>query len=352
MASNKNQHYVPRCYLRAFTDNGNGKTINLFNIDRQKVICTAPVRHQCAGNYFYGDNQSLEDYIQAFENKYAIILHRIVQDSYVLAREDSLFLRRFWLLQYLRTDAAAKRAAECANEFADALTISIPEWRYEVKKAVLHAMLTFIEEENIMDDMSACLVRNSSRVPFITSDDPAVLSNRLYLEGFSPFGKSFGLSQSGNIIFFPLTPSILFLGFDQNIYTLRNRKGWRELQSDTDAWAYNHHQMLNCRVNLFFRENSFASEIVREFAEISERRIPVRHRIETLALDQSMGNSQGKIFGLMSTLCPAPVRWPSQLGLRPKGTVFSDGSMAGYVRSPAGHSEGHSAFRKIELPLF
>jgi hypothetical protein len=49
MASNKNQHFVPRCYLRAFTCNGENRMINLFNIDRRVCIEGAPVKHQCSG---------------------------------------------------------------------------------------------------------------------------------------------------------------------------------------------------------------------------------------------------------------------------------------------------------------
>lgn len=38
MASNKNQHFVPRCHLRPFTRDTEGKVINLFNLDRDSRI--------------------------------------------------------------------------------------------------------------------------------------------------------------------------------------------------------------------------------------------------------------------------------------------------------------------------
>lgn len=210
MASNKNQHYVPRCYLRAFTEHGDGVRINLFNTDHRRVIPLVSARHQCSRDYFYGSDAKLEAAIQLLERSYAEVLRRITWDSYVLTDDDSDLLRRFWLFQYLRTEAASRRSVEVLNAATDAMGISGAEYRAEIKRAVLHAMRTFAEHMDIMDDISTCLVRNESRAPFVTSADPAILTNRLYLECLPRLGKSFGLRQSGNIMVLPLTPSILF----------------------------------------------------------------------------------------------------------------------------------------------
>lgn len=362
MASNKNQHYVPRCYLRAFTEHGDGFRINLFNIDRDRVIPLVSARHQCSRNYFYGTDAQLEAAIQLLERSYAEVLRRITQESYVLTDEDSDLLRRFWLFQYLRTEAASQRSVEVLT---DAMGISGAEYRAEIKRAVLHAMRTFTENMDIMDDMSTCLVRNDSSTPFITSDDPAILSNRLYLECLPRLGKSFGLKQSGNIMVLPLTPSILFLGFDRNIYTVRDKKGWCSLRAADDARAYNQHQMLNCRANLFFRENHYRSEVCIEFAKIADRRPPARHHIHTMIFDRSEGDhdfyrvvepeearEQGEIMVHMEEVYPAPARWPIHLGVRPKGIVFSNGTGAGYLRRPESRIGNEHAFRRMTLNLF
>ncbi|WP_394365145.1 DUF4238 domain-containing protein [Paraburkholderia kirstenboschensis] len=67
--SNKNQHFVPRCYLKAFTRDEGNATIKIFNIDRRKFIPTAPVKNQCSGSYFYGDDPKLEEAIQSCEGQ-------------------------------------------------------------------------------------------------------------------------------------------------------------------------------------------------------------------------------------------------------------------------------------------
>ena len=365
MASNKNQHYVARCYLRAFTEHGDGVRINLFNTDRERVIPLVSARHQCSRDYFYGNDAELEAAIQLLERSYAEVLRHITQNSYVLTDEDSDLLRRIWLFQYLRTEAASKRSVEALNAATDAMGISGAEYRAEIKRAVLHAMRTFAEHMDIMDDMSTCLVRNDSGAPFITSDDPAILSNRLYLECLPRLGKSFGLRQSGNIMILPLTPSILFLGFDQNIYTVRDKKGWCSLKAADDALAYNQHQMLNCRANLFFRENRYGSDIGIEFAKIADRRPPARHRIHTMIFDRSEGDhdfyrvvepgearEQGEMMVHMEAVYPAPPRWPIHLGVKPKGIVFTNGTGAGYLRTPESRIGKERAFRRVTLSLF
>ena len=365
MASNKNQHYVPRCYLRAFTEHGDGVRINLFNTDRRRVIPLVSARHQCSRDYFYGSDARLEAAIQLLECSYAEVLRRITQDLYVLTDDDSDLLRRFWLFQYLRTEAASQRSVEVLNAATDAMGISGAEYRAEIKRAVLHAMRTFAEHMDIMDDMSTCLVRNESRAPFITSDDPAILTNRLYLECLPRLGKSFGLRQSGNIMVLPLTPSILFLGFDRNIYTVRDKKGWYSLKMADDARAYNQHQMLNCRANLFFQENHYGSEVGIEFAKIADRRPPARHRIHTMIFDRSEGDhdfyrvvepeearGQGEMMVHMEAVYPAPLRWPIHLGVRPKGIVFTNGTGAGYLRSPERRIGNGRPFRRVTLSLF
>ena len=55
MANLKNQHFVPRCLLKPFTQDGEGKAINVYNIRHDKLIQNAPVKGQCARDYLYGE---------------------------------------------------------------------------------------------------------------------------------------------------------------------------------------------------------------------------------------------------------------------------------------------------------
>ena len=115
MASNKNQHFVPRCYLASFSHEGASKAINLFNLDRSKAVRDAPVKGQCSGDYFYGEDLVLERAMQRFEGQYASRLRAILAPGYRLVADDEVMLRRFWLLQYLRTEAASLRFVKISD---------------------------------------------------------------------------------------------------------------------------------------------------------------------------------------------------------------------------------------------
>lgn len=95
MATNKNQHFVPRCYLKAFTQGGENAAINLLNLDRERCIPGAPVKSQCSGDYFYGQDIQLEKAIQSVETEYAAAVARIQQPGYRLTDNDRLVLRIF-----------------------------------------------------------------------------------------------------------------------------------------------------------------------------------------------------------------------------------------------------------------
>ena len=196
MASNKNQHFVPKCYLRPFTEDCAGAAISLFNIDRSKCITNAPAKNQCSGSYFYGQDPDLEAAIQFMEGTYASTLRRVIEAGYCLNDEDRDFLKLFWLLQHMRTEAASKRAIEMMHTAQEG-TGAIDDFRMQIRDAVQMAMYMFTDTIGVIDDLKVCLIRNRSNRPFVTSDDPAILSNRWHLESKKARGKSFGLNSAG-----------------------------------------------------------------------------------------------------------------------------------------------------------
>ena len=339
--------------------------MNIYNIDKQNMIPLAPVRHQCSKAYFYGNDESLESAIQSLEAAYANILRRITNHKYVMTEADVVLLQRFWLFQYLRTEAASMRSVQVMNGATEAMGLSGSEYRLEIKSAVKSAMLTFAENMDIMNDMSACLVRNECEIPFITSDDPAILTNRLYLEYLPRHGRSFGLQQSGNVTILPLTPSILFLGYDRNIYTIRDKNGWISLRTGNDARAFNEHQILNCRANIFLGDDFNVSEISSECSRIGDRRPAAHHRIHTMIFERRQGDhsiyrvvdpseaqEHGEMMVHIEAVYPAPSRWPTHLAARPKGTVFTNGTAEGYIRKPRAKAGKQNEFRRQTLRLF
>jgi Protein of unknown function (DUF4238) len=360
VATNKNQHFVPRCYLRQFTVGGAGRAINLYNIDRGRFIEGAPVKNQCSGDYFYGKDPLLESAIQTVEQSYGTIVRKILQPSYYLTDEHRSALKLFWLLQHLRTEAASKRSVEMTNSMASIADPQNAEFRLQIREAVQVAMHTFADSMAVVSDLKVCLIRNRSAVPFVTSDDPAVLTNRWHLQFPKRSGLSFGLRSAGTILLLPLSPSILCISYDGDMHSIPHRDGWVDLRDTQDADAFNQHQYLNCRANIFVKDKLHFDEVRNAYLNVSKLRPVTRHKIHYAVLDMAMGEHKRYVVvdpataGLhqealihSQTVHVSPTLWPRQISWRSNACVFYNGTGAGYVRKTSTNRRGMTPFKKL-----
>ena len=136
MPSNKNQHFVPRCHLRPFTKDGAKQAINLFNIDRMQFVENAALKSQCSRDYFYGTDQLLENALRTMEVGYGRLMSEIVHPAYRLIDAHRVLLRRFWLLQHLRTEAVSLRTLEMQEAVRATLGASVEEFRSTIRETV------------------------------------------------------------------------------------------------------------------------------------------------------------------------------------------------------------------------
>lgn len=346
MASNKNQHYVPQCYLRQFSASDTGSSINLFNIDSGKFIQGAPIKNQCSKNYFYGDDLVLEKAFQPIEGQYSTVVKQIKSPGYKLVDEDREFLKSFWLLQYLRTEAASKRDIELMEGVGEAIGDETHAYRMELKEAVKASVRRFPQIIDIISDLKICLLNNKTALDFITSDDPAVLSNRWYLQDARTKGMSFGLGSAGNILLLPLTDKIMMLSYDGHVYNILHKNGWVNVTSEADVKAINEHQLLNCRANIFVRNSQLAIQIADSFDAVKANKPQFRHKINYAikdgieqngsirfkAANKEQFQQHNKSLIHCQKVNVTPSTWPSILRWRLKGITYSNNSGAGYIR--------------------
>jgi Protein of unknown function (DUF4238) len=344
MATNKNQHFVPRCHLRPFTKDEGGAAINVFNLDRQRFIANAPVKSQCSGDYFYGKDQLLEKAIQTVEGAYGAVLRSVRQPGCQITEGHKTVLRQFWLLQYLRTEAASRRAVEMAAETDKVAGTDSFSFRFDIRQAVQLAMRVYAEMMSVVDDLKVCVVRNRSAVPLVTSDDPAVLTNRWYLEDRRIVGRSFGLQASGLLALLPLTPRLMCVIYDGDVYSIQHDSGWVDIRSVGDIRAINQHQFLNCFANVFVHDLAYSNEVRSALATAGPRRLKSRHAIHIAVLDKSIGDySRYRVVSPdeardseallhSESLFPEPTAWPSFLRWRNGGSVYTNGTGVKYVR--------------------
>ena len=92
-------------------------------------------------------------------------------------------------------------------------------------------------ERNVTSDLRSVVLRNSTPVEFVTSDNPAIFFNKWYAQKLP--GSSWGLQQSGLMMYMPLSPRLAFLGFDQQVYNLDVDRNWVSIRGSSDISVLN-----------------------------------------------------------------------------------------------------------------
>lgn len=347
MADNKNQHYVPRVHLRPFSTDGKGLAINLLNLDRMNAIPHAAVKHQCSGNYFYGKDERMEKAINGIENPYGEIVRHLASDRAAIGPRERIVLQRFIYLQYLRTDAASRKASEMFYAMHDVLgsDIPMPTLREAIKEAVQIAMLLFAETMQIVDDLKLCIIRNRTGLPFVTSDDPAMLTNRLHIQRPLRAHRNFSAGTAGAAFILPLTPELCALLYDGAVYTVDHHAYWVDVGRQTDIEAINEHQFLNCTANIYFRSWEGRAAVLAGAQSALTRRAERRHTVVHAILDKTTDWGEryavrpvSDIRGGEKTLIHVatnhhqPNAWPSFLRFRLDRKAYSNDTGAGLTR--------------------
>jgi len=336
MANNKNQHFVPQAYLKAF---GNGRAIDIFNLVNGGIR-NAPIKGQCSKDYFYGEDLVVEKQLSQFEGEFISKIRDLGSSGYRPTTQDFSLFARFWLLQHLRTDAEVRRVTSMQEKMVEGASNS-DEWTMpfrEITKMCVRIATT--APETLIDDLKYCILVNKTDIPFVTSDDPAIHTNRLYLTRRGKFLLSPGVGSSGAILILPLNPRLCFLAFDPDTYTVDERNGFVNLKKSRDALAINQHQYLNCDSNIYFSDWKFLEKVKLHFASVSVNR---RERIT-----MNEGEIADKELIHFGNVLLEPTLWPSILRNRFKQTGYSNGSAAGFIRKARFNSAPeYGDFKKI-----
>ncbi len=365
MPSQKNQHFVPRCHFRPFTAGCAGAAINIFNVKLQRGIENASVKGQCSKSYFYGSDLKLENMLKKGENLYGDMIQRITDPCYRLTDTDALLIKRFICLQSSRTEIAAKRRALATADMRDAIfTARGVKEKIDLSEEaiIIESLRTCVAIWHIVDDLKVCLIKNETNRSFVTSDDPAVITNRFYLQKRRQ--SKFGLGSAGALLILPLTPRVCALCYDGDVYSVPNSSGWISLNKLPDVLSINEHQYLKCASNIYFSSWNELPYIEKEFSSAAERRlaqpwelfvadlVSVDEFSETFEVVPRENTTAAKrsILGL-SLLYPTPCRWPSVIGYRSTPFGFTNGSAVGLIRKSLAQRQtgGGFAFQKKHI---
>ncbi|GLI09664.1 hypothetical protein YDYSG_56960 [Paenibacillus tyrfis] len=270
MSVKKNQHFVPRFYLKYFSNSFLGKTLGIYNIPSDKYIDRGNLQKQASKEYFYGEDLAVEDTLAAIEAETAKLFRNICETGVLPPRfsEEHIVMLIFIMILSARTE----QSADTQNETADKIFKEIFKYDSRVKdfldqvvvgwgdNAPLVSIRFAVESIPVLFDLEFKLLVNRTDVPFITSDQPVVLYNQ-FLERRKAFGGITGYAVKGLQIFFPLNPWLSFVFYDTNVYGVGNKKDcYINITNTKDVMSLNLLQYANAYKNLYF--NEFFTEIL------------------------------------------------------------------------------------------
>lgn len=348
MASNKNQHFVPKVYLRRFSNDPEEASIHLFNLSRRRSLHQASIKGQCSSNYFYGEKNKYEDLLQTYESFYGLFVADLEAGTFRLGDDEARFLRHFVFLQHNRAEAFALHTAAYMNGMANLAFDENPPAEYvsQAKETSQMAIESFEKSQYLIEDLKVRLVRNRTSVDFIASDNPAVQANRWHQQNPKARHKAPGISSAGVMFFMPVTPRYLCVLYDGDVYTADNAAGIVDLTRAEDVHALNEHQFLNCQSNVYFQQWTAKDDVAARYELVADRRPAARYELITAILEKedawgqefkvvpaTEARKEGKALIHTKAVFAVPSRWPSFLRIRNTPKIYSNGTGTGFVRA-------------------
>lgn len=238
----RKQHYVPKCYLRNFT-NGD-EFISTFLHSKNKFVKKASLNSVVCEEYLYGEDLVIEKKFENLEGNWAKAfkaVNKIEDTADDGAKEIVCQIKTFIAFQYsrtLRVFDAQKNLENFLYNFIyenavpeesarNVLQKYIPK-NHNLMEAPFNVSAKSIE---VFKDLDLLLIENYSEIDFVTSDNPVVLYNKFLCN--RKFQGNYGLSAVGICIFLPLSPRLCFCLFDPKIYFSTNNKNRCTISQET-----------------------------------------------------------------------------------------------------------------------
>lgn len=229
----KRQHYVPKCYLRNFT-NGDEFIATFFH-SKNKFVKEVGLNSVAYEDYFYGKDLIIENKFEKLEGEWDKAFKAINKNEDVTDKDAQKLIYQimtFIAFQYARTlrvfnmqkifeDFLTKFTYEhsASEETAQNMLRKYIPKNHNPMEAPFNISLSTVES---FKDLDLLFIKNSSELDFVTSDNPVVLYNKFLCN--RNYKGNYGLSSVGLCIFVPMSPKLCLCLFDPKIYFSTNNE--------------------------------------------------------------------------------------------------------------------------------
>lgn len=282
MPPRKNQHYIPKFCLRSFSVNNNQNQIGLFNLDNGFFRRTAALKHQGSEDYFYGNDEIVEEKLGELENATAPYFQRIMGTNSIPPKgtEAHGLIFLFTVILSARTkDAVAamdELTSKTINEFMkydESVRDKSGKYQITLNNSAAHVVIAAAGRASLANDLRLKLLINKTNTKFVFSDNPVIKYNQFLEQRKHPGGHT-GIAAKELQIFFPVSPTYMLCLYDDWVYKIGNRsQDIVVLSEKKDIDELNKLQVLNCFDHLFFNHELSEHYIRNLFESVKSKRL-------------------------------------------------------------------------------
>ena len=269
MSKKDNHHFVPAFYLRNFSSDPGPrrKSISLWNLKNLRYVEKASIKGQASLHKYY--DPEIEDALGVIETRASSIISEILKTARPPnSSEDHVLLCVYITLQLLRTQAIATDVGSVIDDSIKAITLKDPQIPSEIKRILPSFKIRLTNLPSLLVqhatriaplifDLGIVTVVNKSKHYFFTSDNPVVIYNQL-MESRGMAMTSGGLANPGLQIFFPISPDVLLVLSDNDVYSMSAINGTGRVEKSADVNRINGLQMIRAQENVYL--NSIVGE--------------------------------------------------------------------------------------------
>ncbi|AIT20998.1 hypothetical protein BTN_671 [Burkholderia thailandensis E254] len=224
----RNQHFVPQLLLRHFETSD--EEVQIFDSTRNKIR-TSSIRRVFSRNKFYDDDNAVEKFLaEKVEGPAAEAVNSIVASPNQAIEPGLPALLTFIAVQMARTPGTQTQALDFVDGFSSMVFEQFAElnghpiesvrnlkWRPTDERVMRNRLLLrSVLNRWLLEDLSWHVLSNSTDLPFVISDHPAVPYNWYLRNSDDP--SYTGMTKIGVQIFLPLSPSVTLALIDKSIY--------------------------------------------------------------------------------------------------------------------------------------
>lgn len=259
----RNQHFVPRFYLKYFVDAEKKFYRYDFLYNGEQLPSRVFYETQCHRKYFYGEDGILEEKLSNKEGEWASACRKVIAGE-SLCEADKALLKEFVLYQKQRTSDNHNRIREdresIIREWTRMLYAS-KGWKYDdvaenfCKKRASEGtspaenVLLASKMLEYINDLGLLIVHYSTDNVLLTTDSPVVTLN--------PFMRfqGFGYGCIGIVFLMPISPRHLLILYDDYLYKKFRGCTYYESNNEEEVKQINRYEIIHAERMFFSADN-------------------------------------------------------------------------------------------------